>query len=104
MTPRESAGFWMRFWPSRLALKYKGEVDCYEVEQGASLPLLQQLEVARGPYTPAHPVHPLCTRASPSIGDAPLHTLTHPFRSNASRGSKSSTRSTRRAWRASLRA
>ena len=65
VTPRESAGFWMRFWPSRLALKYKGEVDCYEVEQGASLPLLQQLEVARGPthphipYTPFAPVPPL---------------------------------------------
>lgn len=56
--PRESASFGC-VWPSRLALKYKGEVDCYEVEQGASLPLLQQLEVARGPYTPVHPVHPL---------------------------------------------
>lgn len=34
----------------RLALKYKGEVDCYEVEQGASLPLLQRLEVKRVPW------------------------------------------------------
>jgi hypothetical protein len=57
--PRESAGFG-RVWPSRLALKYKGEVDCYEVEQGASLPLLQRLEVTRCTYTPAH------TLASPS--------------------------------------
>jgi len=34
----------------RLALKYKGEVDCYEVEQGAALPLLRQLGVERVPW------------------------------------------------------
>ena len=53
-------------WPPRLALKYKGEVDCYEVEQGASLPLLRQLGVTHGPHTPVHPAH---TLASPLAGD-----------------------------------
>jgi hypothetical protein len=76
--PRESAGFG-RVWPSRLALKYKGEVDCYEVEQGASLPLLQRLEVTRCTYTPAHPLASpsKVTRARPPTHPyTPLHTLT----------------------------
>jgi hypothetical protein len=67
-TPRD-AGFPVSFgcvWPPRLALKYKGEVDCYEVEQGASLPLLRQLGVTHGPHTPVHPAH---TLASPLAGD-----------------------------------